>query len=181
MGLVDIHDSVLQGISDIAYEKSMPVEDLIENVIIDYTQFWENDKTNAQSAQHQSIQSRKYKRQKTDWNDNFHFQFTEGASKKKIPGKLKDISINGLSFAFDDQQYAQEDLSFFSKALTVSFENPEDRQTIQFRMKPRHIRREGNEKIVGLAFSDDICDYHDFVSFLHLVDQQARLAQQAKA
>lgn len=170
MGLVNIRDEVLQGITNIAYKESVSVENLIGSVIQDYIQCWENEKINQQS-----LEARKYKRQKTDWDDNFHFQFTEGGSNEKIPGKLKDISINGLSFSFADQHCAQEDFSVCSQTLIVSFESPENKQTIRFRMAPRHIRKQGNENIVGLAFTDDDYDYHDFVTFLQLVEQQAKI------
>ena len=176
MGLVDIQDELLQGITSIAYKENVPVEKLIGTVIQDYTRSWEDRK-----AKQESIKGRKYKRQETDWDDNFQFQFCEGFANKAFPGKLKDISINGISFAFADQQSAQKDPLFWKKTLIVSFESPEDNRTIRFRMVPRHIRQEGDENIVGLAFADDDCDYHDFVSFLQLVEHQTKkLAQEAE-
>lgn len=170
MGLVNIHDEVLQGVKNIAYKKRVPVENLIETVIQDYVQCLENEKINRPS-----LKSRKYRRRKTDWDDNLHFQFDDAFSNEKFPGKLKDISLDGLAFSFADQYCAQEDLSFCSQTLIVSFESPENKRTIRFRMAPRHIRKEGNENIVGLAFTDDDCDYHDLVTFLQLVEQQERI------
>ena len=176
MGLVDVNDAILQGITNIAYKENVPVESLIGTVIQNYIQCCENKKTIQQCLQGKG--KRKYKRQKTDWEDSFHFQFTDGLSNEKIPGKLKDISLDGLSFSFSDQccDCAQEDFSFCSQTLTVSFRCPEDKRTIRFCMTPMHIRREGDETIVGLAFTDD-CDYYDSVSFLRLLEQQANIGK----
>lgn len=182
MGLVDIHDDVLEGLSNIAFEKNMPVENLIETVVQDYTRTWETKKTNKkrqQLAEQQALQGRKFNRQQADWDDNFHFQLTEDESNKKFPGKLKDISTNGLSFSFASEYHIRDDLSFCSQPINVSFESPVGKHTIRFCMTPRHIRKEGNQNIVGLSFSNDECDYHDFVLFLNLVEQQAMMARKA--
>ena len=167
MAVLVISDETLLQLKELAFKENVPVSGLAEKIIRQYA---------AEAAQrppeNDSPEMRKYDRAETDWDDKLHFQFAGDVSKAKIPGKLKNISMNGISFSFDPQHHIPEGIFLGYQTLLVSFEIPNTIHSVKLQMTPRYIHKDGASNLVGATFLEDGCDYNDLIAFMQLVENQ---------
>ncbi len=167
MGVLEVQDETLRLLKEIALQKNVPVEGLARQILHEYVLQFRNE-----GSQKQGREMRRYERQETNWDDKLHFQFAGDSSREKIPGKLKDISMNGLCFSFDLKQNIPDEQFYKNQVLNVSFELPQTGQSIRLQMNPRYIRKQGVNNVVGTAFIEEGCDYGDLIAFMGLLDKE---------
>ena len=163
MGTLELPDETLALLKAIALKKNLPMAGLAAQIIHEYARQFKSE-----ASRNLGREMRRYERKETNWEDNLKFQVEQDGS--HIPGKLKDVSINGLCFSFDLQHDIPDNSFYNDQVLIVSFELPQSGQSIRLRMHPRYVRKQGRHNVVGTAFIEDGCDYGDLVAFMGLLE-----------